>query len=366
MPDTTYGVYVHIPFCRSKCAYCGFVSVSDFTLRHSYMQALVGEIESCRISGAAVDTIYIGGGTPSCLSDGEIARIIDAVRMTFVVSRDAEITVECNPESADDRFIAECRAVGVNRISVGMQSSSDKVLKNIGRIHSARDYISAVERLCDAFDNISSDIILGLPEQQNDDIARSIDIAAQYCSHVSIYGLSVENGTPLAASGYIADDEAIADMYDIAYKRLCDCGYSRYEVSNFARGGKVCRHNVKYWNGSPYIGFGVAAHGYDGNNIRYSHSDDLFEYIKSPRAAECALTQKDVYNEYIMLRLRTENGIDARDFANRFGYTFAERWGKKLEQRGLSNAVIITPDSIKIAPQYMFVMNGIITELMLD
>lgn len=363
--DKVYGIYIHIPFCKAKCKYCAFVSTPDFSLQNSYVEALIKEINLCTLKGSAVDTVYVGGGTPSCLYSGALSQILSAVNNIFNISSDAEITVECNPESVTEAFADECKGVGVNRISMGLQSQCNAVLRAAGRIHTFEQYKKAIDILSRRFDNISSDIILGLPMQDISDIERSVN-AVGGLKHVSVYALTVEQGTPLFAEGYSVDDDKIADYYDFACEKLSAFGFCRYEVSNFAKIGYESRHNKKYWNCLPYIGFGVAAHGYDGDRTRYMHGDDIAEYIFSPKAQCYTLTDRDMYNEYIMLRLRTEMGIVLADFAERFGFDFYERNSdivNKLRQEGL---IVFADGIVKIAPDRMFVMNSIIEQLMLD
>lgn len=362
----THGVYIHIPFCKAKCKYCAFVSTPDFSLQKIYVEVLKNEMTGSPLSNVAVDSVYIGGGTPSCLYRGGLYSIMCALGSKFSVLSDAEITVECNPESVNDQFIAECKDMGVNRISMGLQSSCDRVLRKIGRIHTYGDYIKAVELLAQSFDNISTDIILGLPCQMSDDVINSIDTSSAYCSHVSVYALTVEQGTPLYASGYAPSDDYIADLYDLAYNKLCDSGFSRYEVSNFAKDGRQSRHNLKYWSCLPYIGFGVASHGYDGRGTRYMHGESIEEYIRCYEPKSYALTEKDLYNEYVMLRLRTEAGINRSDFVARFGYDIYTRNAYVIDRSVSEGLIVCTGDSVRISPDKMFVMNSIIESLMLD
>ncbi|MDE5562089.1 MAG: radical SAM family heme chaperone HemW [Clostridiales bacterium] len=364
--EKSYGVYVHIPFCKAKCKYCAFVSTPDFSLQKTYVDALIKEINDSPFKDGYVDTVYIGGGTPSCLFRGGLADIMSAVRNNFRVSDSAEITVECNPESVSTDFIAECKDCGVNRISIGLQSSCDNVLRAIGRVHTYADYIKAVDLLSRSFDNISSDIILGLPEQTSDDVINSITTVARYCSHVSVYALTVEDGTPLYNEGYSPSDDGVADLYDLAYDKLSELCFARYEVSNFALNGRESKHNKKYWECMPYIGFGVAAHGYDGARTRFLHGDDITKYIASPTAESYALTDKDLYNEYVMLRMRTEKGIVTDDFRKRFGYDFNGRNAEALSILKSEKLLICTDGAIRISPDKMFVMNSIIEQLMLD
>lgn len=361
----TYGVYIHIPFCKAKCKYCAFISTPDFSLQKSYVAALVNEIKNSTLVGSSVDSIYIGGGTPSCLYRGGIADILTTVKNSFNVASDAEVTVECNPESACEAFADECKNSGVNRISMGLQSCGNEVLLASGRIHTFEQYEKAIGILSERFDNISSDIILGLPLQKLSDIDRSI--AAMACvKHISMYALSVECGTPLYDDGYDVDDDMIADWYDHAFNKLSEMGFHRYEVSNFAKNGFESKHNKKYWNCMPYIGFGVAAHGYDGERKRYMHGDDIAKYIESSSPQSYALTDKDIYNEYVMLRLRTEKGIVLDDFFKRFGYDFYQRNKDVVDKLKCENLLVYRDGAIAVSPERMFVMNTIIEQLMLD
>ncbi len=366
MTGRTYGIYIHIPFCKSKCKYCAFVSTPDFSQQRAYLRVLTDEITCYRNSGIKADTVYIGGGTPSCLFRGGISDVMSAVKNSFCVSNNAEITVECNPESVDIEFIEECVNSGINRVSMGLQSSSDCVLKSIGRIHTYTDYLNAVKLLRDYFDNISSDVILGLPNQTKDDVKRSVEMISEYCRHASVYALTVEDGTPLKSENYSPSDDYIAELYEYAAELLGNNGFNRYEVSNFAKEGAFSRHNLKYWHCEPYLGFGVAAHGYDGDGIRYAHSDNINEYISDPTPTRYDLTGKDKFNEYVMLALRTENGIDINDFERRFGYSFVERNSKTVERMQKDGLICVSDNSVRISPKYMFVMNGIIEDLMLD
>ncbi|MCH5153718.1 MAG: radical SAM family heme chaperone HemW [Clostridiales bacterium] len=363
--DKMFGLYIHIPFCKAKCKYCAFVSTPDFSLQKNYVKALIKEINDSTLIGSAIDTVYIGGGTPSCLYRGALTDIMSAVKDNFTLLRDAEITVECNPESVTEEFADESKDLGANRISMGLQSQCNAVLRAAGRIHTLEQYEKAIDILSEKFNNISSDIILGLPLQDISDVDKSISVISEL-KHVSVYALTVEQGTPLFAEGYTADDDRIADFYDFACEKLADLGFCRYEVSNFAKIGYESMHNKKYWNCLPYIGFGVAAHGYDGERTRYMHGDDIAEYIMSPKAQSYTLTDKDMYNEYVMLRLRTERGIVLDDFAERFGYDFFHNNADTVKRLQGEELIVCADGSVKIAENKMFVMNYIIEQLMLD
>lgn len=358
------GVYVHIPFCKAKCKYCAFVSTTDMSLQRAYVNRAVKEIAEYRGGGLFANTVYIGGGTPSCLYGGALSEIFSALGNSFSITSDAEITVEINPESCTERFLNECIDCGVNRVSMGLQSACDDVLKQAGRVHGVSDFKRAAGLVIKRFTNFSTDIILGLPGQTPEDIKTAADMISEYCTHASVYALSVEDGTPLCKSGYTTDDDRVAEMYDIARYALSEHGFCRYEVSNFARNGMISKHNCKYWRCAPYLGFGAAAHGYDGKSIRRANTDNITDYINGANACITALTEKDRYNEYVMLRLRTEIGINLDDFYERFGYRF-ERQNKATLDRLIGGDLIKADEnSVRISPDKMFVMNGIIEELM--
>ncbi|MDE6293905.1 MAG: radical SAM family heme chaperone HemW [Clostridiales bacterium] len=361
----TYGVYIHIPFCKAKCKYCAFVSTPDFSMQKAYVAALINEITTSSLIGSSVDSIYLGGGTPSCLYRGAIAEILTATKNSFSIVDNAEITVECNPESVDEAFADECKNMGVNRISMGLQSCGNDVLSASGRIHTFEQYEKAMVLFSKCFENISSDIILGLPLQKLSDIDNSLKCMTNV-KHISMYALSVEQGTPLFADGYSVDDDTVADWYDYALSKLAGMGFKRYEVSNFAKSGYESKHNKKYWSCMPYMGFGVAAHGYDGDRTRFMHGDDIKAYIKCSTPQSYALSDKDMYNEYVMLRLRTEKGIVLSDFIERFGYDFYERNRDIVDKLKRENSIVCRDGAIAISPERMFVMNSIIEQLMLD
>lgn len=332
-----------------------------------YVSALCREITSCKPQDKSVDTVYIGGGTPSCLSSGALSRIFDAVRSSFTVDNNAEITVEVNPESCDSEFVSEALACGVNRISIGLQSACDAALKKIGRLHDVNGFIKAVELVRSlGIDNVSSDLILGLPKQNENDVDNALQLVSRYCDHVSVYALTVEEGTDLFRRGYKPEDDFVADLYDRACVSLDSLGFKRYEVSNFARNGRISRHNSKYWRLVPYYGFGAGAHGYDGDRIRYRHTESVPEYVQDQSVIEERLSDKDIYNEYIMLALRTEKGIDRKDFCARFGEK-SDFGFKSAADRFIKQGVLLFDGGyIRIPPDKMFVMNSVIEELMID
>ncbi len=320
------GIYIHIPFCQSKCAYCDFYSLpkTDETLMEEYQRALLAHIKSMAEVGRGfqVDSIYFGGGTPTLYGGKRIAVLLQAVKRGFRVERDAEITVEGNPESASLKTIQTLRKAGVNRISLGMQSANAKELLAVGRPHSPEETREAVARVkaCQ-IPNLSLDLIYGLPGQSPESWSATLEEAiALEPQHLSCYGLKVEEGTPLAkrvAEGEkLPSDETQAQLYLYTVERLRQAGYAQYEISNFARSGLHSRHNLGYWMGKPYLGFGASASS-DFGGCRYTMEGDIKHYCgcvlsgeKEIFSAHDLMSQKDRQEEYLMLRLRTSFGID--------------------------------------------------------
>ena len=284
---TTYGVYIHIPFCKSKCDYCDFYSLAgrEEEMDH-YQKALIAQLRSFapRLKGRVADTIYFGGGTPSYYGEKRLRELLMLIQRVFTVSRQAEITVECNPDSVDWRSIARLRRAGVNRISLGAQTADPQQLRCLHRIPSTRQVVQAVADIRRAkITNLSLDLIYGLPDQDMaswlDTLNKAIALAPE---HLSCYGLKVEEGTPLARQAELGlelpDGDDQADFYLAAVDRLRQAGYHQYEISNFSKPGKESRHNLKYWMGREYVGFGPGAHSYfDGQ--RYAYPRDLAGYL---------------------------------------------------------------------------------------
>lgn len=363
------GIYVHIPFCRSKCRYCDFVSAcSDEGKQRRYIDALVREIYTGReIYDGEADTLYIGGGTPSCLFEGAVKRIADAVGETFGGGM-KEFTVECNPDSFDDKKAAELKAAGVTRISLGVQSLDDKILKALGRRHDSSQAKDAIRRAVACGFDVSADLMLGLAGQDERDIDAFVSFVSETgVGHVSAYMLKVEEGTPLARdveNGLILPtDDDCAALYDHAAKRLSEQGYVRYETSNFCKRGKRCMHNMKYWTMCDYLAFGVAAHGKTGRR-RYYNTSDVDEYIKGVNdgthvyGTEEILTEEEELKEYVMLGLRLDDGIDVKETERRYGINFEERFADGLKKA--ARYVVFDGKRLAIRPEYALVANGII------
>ena len=343
------GLYIHIPFCRQKCDYCDFYSLPGNGDRmEDYIKALTLHLEEVapRTEGFAVDTVYVGGGTPSVLGEERLKRLLKTVDKRYQLERHCETTVEVNPESVTPRLLKTLHKGGVNRISMGVQSCHDEELALINRPHTFAQAQEAVGMIRGAgFTNLNLDLIFGLPSQTMDRWQESVEaVLALEPEHLSLYGLTLEEGTPLWQRRdqlTLADGDLQADMYLWAVERLSQAGYDQYEISNFAREGKRSRHNLKYWMGREYVGFGPGAHS-DFGGRRYSYVRNLERYIdgmlsggKIVDASELIPAEERGY-EYLMLRLRTVMGIDGVEYNRTFRMNFAplEALLRQYQDRG--------------------------------
>ena len=367
------GLYLHIPFCAAKCAYCDFYSLPRSEEKmDAYVAALCRHLEevSPQADRHRVDTVYLGGGTPSYLGAGRLTRLLQTVKKRYHLAPDAEITLEANPDSAGDwRVLRKLRRTGFNRISLGVQSSDDAILRQIGRIHTWEQVKSAAEAIRRAgFDNFSVDLIYGLPGQTMEiwrqTLADAVSLAPE---HISAYGLKLEPGTPLyqrRESLPLPDDDLQADMYLWAVDFLGQNGYEQYEISNFARPGRASRHNLKYWRMAEYAGFGPGAHS-DWGGVRYAYERDLDRYIAGDlRLSESSeIPPMEREQEYIMLSLRTVEGISRREVEYRYRRSFApmESLFQTYAAHGLAEA---TEDGWRLTPRGFLVSNQIIGELL--
>ena len=366
------GLYIHIPFCKAKCAYCDFYSLAHSEEKmDAYTAALLRHLEEVapRAAGMQVDTVYFGGGTPSYLGTARLIRILQTVQRRYDVTRDAEITLEANPDSAGDwRALRRLRRAGFNRLSLGVQSTDDELLRRIGRVHTCEQVQQAVTAARKAkLTNLSLDLIYGLPGQTMEDWQRTLaDAVALGPEHLSCYGLKLEEGTPLWQQRQaltLPDDDAQADMYLYTVAALSEAGYGQYEVSNFARAGRESRHNLKYWRMQEYAGFGPGAHS-DFGGVRYGYVRDLDAYIAGRLVLAEAETDGTLARdfEYVMLSLRTAEGIDRRTFENRYRQRFEamERLFVQYEQAGLAQR---TEGGWRLTPRGFLVSNSIIVAL---
>lgn len=366
------GLYVHIPFCKAKCAYCDFYSLAHSEEKmDAYTAALVRHLEEVapRAAGMQVDTVYFGGGTPSYLGVSRLTRLLQTVLRRYDVARGAEITLETNPDSAGDwRELRKLRRAGFNRLSLGVQSTDDALLRRIGRVHTYEQVQQAVTAARKAkIENLSLDLIYGLPDQTMEDWQRTLaDAVALGPEHLSCYGLKVEEGTPLWQQRQqltLPDDDAQADMYLYTVAALEEAGYRQYEISNFAKPGRESRHNLKYWSMEEYAGFGPGAHS-DFGGVRYGYVRDLDGYI----AGRLVLSESEGEStlardyEYVMLSLRTAAGIDRRTFENRYRQRFEPMEELFLQYEGAGLAVR-TEGGWRLTPKGFLVSNSIIAAL---
>jgi len=371
----TLGLYIHIPFCVRKCLYCDFYSAkSGKGDEKRYIEALIKHLETAAPQAESydVDTVYFGGGTPTLLGAAALGRILSAVRANYRLTEDAEITTECNPVTGSDDLFEGLAAAGFNRVSVGLQSADDGELKALGRPHDFAAFLATFRGLSAAgLANINVDVMFGIPHQTKESFARTlaavIDTGA---THVSAYGLRVEEGTPFAAMGdlHLPDDDATADLQLLAAERLTAAGYTHYEISNYAKPGYACRHNLRYWQGSPYLGFGPGAHScFDG--VRFSFPRDTAAYIAAAQKDDFnalvtgreAVTGKNAQDEYVMLRMRLFEGVNEADFLTRFGTSFEKAYGPfdRLEAVGY---LCRTGGRTRFTERGMYVSNAILSE----
>jgi len=330
--DKKVGIYVHVPFCKNKCAYCNFYSLPDSesgeSLIDAYQNAVIKHIGeySAQLDGYLIDSIYFGGGTPSHIGAGRLIAILNTLKKRGHVLLDSEITAEINPGSITKEDLLKLRKAGFNRLSIGVQCTDDETLKNLGRTHTFSD---AEETIKDAraagFYNISVDVIYGLPSQTKDMWEHTVQlIAGLKAEHISCYNLKIEEGTGIYLYRdlpILPDDDAQADMYLYAVEILARFGYKQYEISNFARRGFESRHNIKYWLGDDYIGFGPGAHSYV-DRCRYSFTEDVLHYAEQVKNGERIVEHDEQMSdfenagEYLMLRLRTTYGISEEEYYN--------------------------------------------------
>ena len=358
------GIYIHIPFCRSRCSYCDFATgMYESELAARYVDAVVSEIAAGREveQPSDVDTIYLGGGTPSLLTPAQIEQILKAVRDRFKVLDGAEVTIELNPgdggmsAASKQGKLWEFRNLGINRASFGAQTFDDRDLKQLGRTHTASDIYSTFDHLREAgFENINFDLIAGLPGQSLAGWQRNLDEALKLRpEHLSLYLLDVHEGTPLAdqikrGMRPAPDDDLAAEMYRLLIDEVTSAGYEHYEISNFCLPGFESRHNTKYWTGAPYYGFGCSAHSFDGERRRWANERDAAKYVglvkngKSPIVERTNLTNEDARSESIFLGLRLMRGVDLQSHRARFGKDLLQEHNGEIDR--LREAGLIRTD----------------------
>lgn len=345
-------IYIHVPFCKSKCGYCGFYSLPSLKLKDRFLEEVKEEIVQRKdyLHGEAVNTIYFGGGTPSLLSTEEIGNVLYLINMHFPMAADAEITLEANPDTLSLEYLQALHDLGINRLSIGIQSFFDCDLQYLGRKHDAHHACQSLDWAKQAgFSNISIDLIYGLPTSNADRWNQNLDIFFSYSlPHLSAYALTLEPNSILTKQielgkvQPVLDDDALRD-YEILCRRTKEKGYLHYEISNFCQRGMHSKHNASYWFGTPYLGLGPSAHSFDGSSRQWNVSSvekycvRISDPVEGPVSEKEELTPEQLYDEYVMLRLRTHWGIDLkymkREMGERFS-TYCERHAQPLIVQG--------------------------------
>lgn len=366
------GIYVHIPFCKTRCIYCDFFSTTLLGMRDEYVEAVCKEAKLRKdyLRGETVETVYLGGGTPSQLSIGQLEDILKTIQQTFKLSGSPEITAELNPEDVTVEYAHGLRQLAVNRVSLGIQSFDNNILRFINRRHNSSKAMEAVATLQDAgFDNISIDLMFGFPQQTLDGWTKDINTAMSLgVQHLSAYSLMYEEGTRLYSMLKNKDIQEIDDglsleMYRMLTSVLKEHGYTHYEISNFSLPGRESRHNSNYWNSTPYLGIGAGAHSFNGNSRQWNISD-IKQYIQGIREGKTVyeteqLTKDQRFNETVMTRLRTSQGLDLEYVSHLFGFIYVnhlEKAATPYYNRGLKkegNILRLTEDGIYLSNDIM-------------
>jgi len=377
------GIYIHIPFCLSKCAYCDFnsVPVPDRESITRYINALIAHMERYRVGAKSYepDTVFIGGGTPTSIPVEELVRLLKAVKRNFHLTKYPEITMEANPATVTYGDLRKLNRLGVNRLSFGLQSAHDNELAALSRKHTRKDFIQSYKMARSAgFANINLDLMFGIPYQTMQSLLHTLRFAVRLNpEHISLYDLKIEPGTKFyreydTIAPLLPEEDLNADMYLQAVEYLRQMGYFQYEISNFARPGKMCAHNLKYWNCEEYLGFGVSAHSYFNGN-RFSFIPDREKYCRAIEvpASRIRLTQDSEtveerarLGEYIMLRFRLNEGLDTREFTRRFGTSFEALYGQKLQRFLKGGYMVYRNGRYALTPKGMFVSNYILSEIL--
>ena len=367
---TPTALYIHIPFCISKCAYCDFVSFANQqALFEPYLEALEREAQARR-TDRPITSVYVGGGTPTILPERLLFRLFEIIHGNYTLADGAEISMECNPATADVAKLRALRDIGLNRLSIGVQSSCDRVLKALGRAHSYADFVRTYTDAREVgFDNVNLDLMYGLPEQSFETLRSFMDEIARLApEHVSAYSLILEDGTPLHGRVMrnevsLPDIDTVADMMQFVNAALPQMGYARYEISNFAKAGRECRHNQLYWERGNYVGLGCASHSL-WDNVRRENTPSLERYVAEQAFSETAVGYEDAMFERVMLALRTANGLCYADFEREFGTdartVYANAIGKHL-----ADGTLVEADGFLRPTEYgMDILNTVLLDFM--
>ena len=375
-------LYIHIPFCVKKCAYCDFLSApADDETIEQYVRALIREVEAYKdVEKRTVSTVFIGGGTPSVLSCGQVERIFSALRSVFRIDTDAEITIEVNPGTVTEEKMQTYMRCGINRISIGLQSTDNQELQLLGRIHTYEEFAAnfALARRC-GFDNINVDLISAIPGQSVESWERSLrDIITLSPEHISAYSLIVEPDTPfwkLYGEGGVKEKELPSEekerqMYHLTEEILMGAGYQRYEISNYAKEGKECRHNLGYWERTPYLGLGLGAATLEQTDIRYRNTTDMNNYLEhSSKLNEIHidyehLRKKERMEEFVFLGLRKIEGISLLDFETCFGSSLYEHYEEGIRRMQRQGFVEETEGRLRLTREGLDVSNVVFAEIL--
>lgn len=376
MSKKSVGLYIHIPFCLKRCNYCDFCSYDKLSEadKDAYIGALCAELksEAPLLYDYTVDTVFFGGGTPSLLSNEQIENIFSTLRKNYICDKDIEISLEINPATAKKDKLELMKSLGVNRLSIGMQSANDDELRLLGRAHDKNDFQALFNMARNVgFDNINVDLMYGIPSQTAKTFERTLDYAVSLdCEHLSVYGLKIEEGTPFHKqrdSLILPDEDEEYLMYINCAEKLSSAGFLHYEISNYAKEGRECKHNLRYWRDCEYVGFGVSAFSYF-NGKRYGNSYDIKKYIENEGACDKInvenIDDKEREYEYIMLALRLREGIIDQDFYSRFGVHFSEKYAKPIKLFAKSEFFGADNGRFYLTDKGMYVSNSIICDFL--
>ncbi len=365
------GLYVHLPFCFKKCSYCDFVSYENcFSYESAYVEALLTEFNAYR--GEKIDTVYFGGGTPTSLQTKHLTMLLDGVYRCFSVAEKAEVTVECNPKTADFEKFSALLAHGANRLSIGVQSFEDTVLHTIGRIHTAEDAKKCIQDAANAgFNNLSVDLMFGLPGQSLEMVQKSVATVTKLpVCHISCYGLILEEQTPLRrwveeGKFTLPDEDTEFLMYQTISEELQKAGFLQYEISNFAKPGCESRHNQKYWDATEYIGCGAGAHSYY-KGVRFCHAASIDTYIDNPllRCEETVISKEEQMREFMILGLRKCCGVSKKAFFDRFSEELDTIFGDVIHRFIDCGLLESKGDYLRFTQEGIYVSNTVLCELM--
>lgn len=371
------GLYIHVPFCAHKCAYCDFYSITNEDLIQEYTSAITAHMRLRKNDAKdyTVDTIYFGGGTPSLLPTASFIEIMETIYDVFDVSKTAEITVEANPGTLDSKKLASYREIGVNRLSLGLQSADDGELSMLSRIHTRDEFEhSFMLARMEGFTNINVDLIYGLPRQTAKKLSDTIDyVISLGPEHISFYGLSIEPNTPFGRNKnlkyFLPDEDTQYRMYMETCKKLEEAHYMQYEISNFAKEGYGCLHNTRYWTGKEYLSFGPAAVSFI-NDMEYKYVSDIERYIScfkresDIRETEYIFNDQELETRFLMTFFRLRAGISTEEYTRRFGFDFEEKYAEEIEPFLRSGHLVKTKRGFRLTRKGLLISNYILSSIL--